>query len=63
MVILNEIVFHEKYFEIVETRKGDDRLPVDQLEKYGIFDPNKYKKLDLLLMFGNFIRRNNFMNF
>ena len=63
MVNLNEIVFHEKDFEIVETRKGNDRLPVDQLEKHGIFDPNKYKKLDLLCMCENFIRRNDFMNF
>ena len=30
MVNLNQIVFHEKDFEKVETRKGKDRLPIDQ---------------------------------
>ena len=50
-------------FKIVETRKGKNRLPIDQLEKHGIFDPNKYKKENLLLMCRNFIRRNDFMNF
>ena len=63
MVNLNKIVFHEKDFQIVETRKEKDRLPIDQLEKHGIFDPNKYKKENLLLMCKNFIRRNDFMNF
>ncbi len=44
MVNLDEIIFAEKTFKIEETRKGTDRLPVDEIVTYGITDPNKYKK-------------------
>ena len=50
-------------FKKVETRKGKDRLPIDELEKHGIFDPNKYKKESLLIMCKKFIRKNDFMKF
>jgi len=62
-VDFEEIVFQEKVFEIVETRKGKDRLPIDQREEHGVFDPNSYKKENLLLMCKKFIRKNDFMRF
>jgi len=62
-VNFEQIVFQEKVFKIVKTRKGKDRLPIDQLEKHGVFDPNLYKKDTLLLMCKKFIRKNDFMRF
>ena len=62
-VDFEQIVFQKKEFKIVETRKGKDRLPFDQLEKHGVFDPNLYKKNTLLLMCKSFILNNDFMKF
>ena len=63
MVDFEQIVFSKKVFKMIETRKGKDRLPTDQLLKHGIFDPNSYKKESLLLICKKFIQRNDFMRF
>ena len=63
MVNLDEIIFAEKTFKIEETRKGTDRLKVEQIETYGITDPNRYKKDKLLFMCKNFIQKYDFMKF
>ena len=63
MVHFKKIAFKEKVFKVVETRKGKDRLPIDKVEKFGIFDPNRYKKEYLLKMCKTFIKENDFMKF
>ena len=63
MVNLDEIEFEKKDFPVVETRRGKDRLPVDILRNYGVFDPNSYKKDKLLNMCKRFIQKYDFTCF
>ncbi len=63
MVNLDEIEFEKKDFPVEETRRGKDRLPVEEIETYGITNPNLYKKNELLYMCQNFIKKYDFMKF
>ena len=41
MIQPEDISFNEIQFEKIRTEK---RLPIDELESFGVFDPNRYKK-------------------
>ena len=58
-----QILYGLKQFQKQETRKGNNRLSKEKLSEYGIFDPNVYKKNELLFMFKKFIKKNDFIHF
>ena len=53
MIDINDIHFDIKVFERIE--KEDIIIETTDLENWGIFDPNKYKKEELLRMISGFL--------